>query len=703
MRAKAFLPLLFTLVFLLLLVPIYSLTSPVSADPDGGTVLTLLHNNDGESSLLPLEYVVPPNIGYPNEVTVTLDVGSVAAFKTVTDEAIGEARSLGHSVVNVYAGDAFLPSSELRCSLPPFPEEDPVWDAVAQRQIAYDAHIFGNHEFDLGPGFLRRFIRDFAVDGELDQPFLSANLDFSQAEGYDELIDPDGLIVGETTDGRVIAHSLLLTDSATNESFGIIGATTPELPTISSPGDVQVTTSNITETAGVVQQEIDRLYDNYGVQKIIFVSHLQSVENDRQLIALLRRVDVAVAGGGDEVLVNLAVPTEEQLLPGELAPIQGDYPTEVLDADGRTVYLVTTAGNYKYLGRVDVEFDAEGEVSNVLADSSYPRPVIPESDIAADLGLENAVPMDQGIVETVYDPLLNCIEDFANTVVARSEIYLDVSRAGVRGRESNAGDMIADSFLYVYQLYSDTNNLPTDAPVVAVQNGGGIRQNAGDVIPTGDLPGLITRQNTIDVLPFFNFVTAITSVTPDQFKSVMEHSAALLPEPAGRFLQVGGFQVTYDISNSAGNRVISVMLDDGTAIVENGEVVEGAPNVTVVTNSFTADGGDDYQTFAAIPDENKVNLITTQGVALDYEAAWLAYLQSDEFPIEGDPPLHTIQAEDSRYQYPDGAGRITILTEPTAITLDTLAAEPVSTSPWLLAAGMLLLVFSGMVMRRRLR
>ena len=47
---------------------------------DGGVTLTLLHNNDGESSLLPLTNAVTTTTG----VTTSLPVGSVAAFKTLT-------------------------------------------------------------------------------------------------------------------------------------------------------------------------------------------------------------------------------------------------------------------------------------------------------------------------------------------------------------------------------------------------------------------------------------------------------------------------------------------------------------------------------------------------------------------------------------------------------------------------------------------
>ena len=67
-------------------------------------------------------------------------------------------------------------------------------------------------------------------------------------------------------------------------------------------------------------------------------------------------------------------------------------------------------------------------------------------------------------------------------------------------------------------------------------------------------------------------------------------------------------------------------LDDGTPIIAAGAVVAGAPNVSIVTNSFTADGGDNYAGFGQIPPTRKVNL------GLTYEQALVEYLLSFPSP-----------------------------------------------------------------------
>ena len=101
------------------------------------------------------------------------------------------------------------------------------------------------------------------------------------------------------------------------------------------------------------------------------------------------------------------------------------------------------------------------------------------------------------------------------------------------------------------------------------------------------------------------------------------------------------------------------MLDDGTEIVKYGEVVAGAPNVDLLTNSYTAGGGDAYFWFGNNTDQ--ALLRDQSGNKLSYRQAWTDYLKSfPEKEIAGQS-LPTIPASDERYQA-GGEGRITINT-----------------------------------------
>jgi hypothetical protein len=101
-----------------------------------------------------------------------------------------------------------------------------------------------------------------------------------------------------------------------------------------------------------------------------------------------------------------------------------------------------------------------------------------------------------------------------------------------------------------------------------------------------------------------------------------------------------------------GSRVVSAELPDGTEIIDAGAVVPGAPSVRIVTNSFTAAGGDNFTTLTNTPAADRVNLGTT------YESAWVDYLQS---LAPGTPGGLTSRPTITAAQYPEaGEGRITV-------------------------------------------
>ena len=97
-----------------------------------------------------------------------------------------------------------------------------------------------------------------------------------------------------------------------------------------------------------------------------------------------------------------------------------------------------------------------------------------------------------------------------------------------------------------------------------------------------------------------------------------------------------------------GERVVSVELSDGTVMISDGTVAADAPDLTIVTNSFTAAGGDNYPWLGDNP--NKVQFPVT------YEQAWVEFMLT--FPAGG-TGLPTIPG-DNGYQE-GGEGRITML------------------------------------------
>lgn len=132
--------------------------------------------------------------------------------------------------------------------------------------------------------------------------------------------------------------------------------------------------------------------------------------------------------------------------------------------------------------------------------TSYPRRVIPSSSVSKALGISDAVTPDAKIVSAVEVPLNACLTGFAKPI-ASSQIVFATDRGsatvlGVRTAETNGGNLVADSFIHAYNTRAAGASLPAAGsanPLVALQNGGGIRQNGGVTLPTSGAVGAISE------------------------------------------------------------------------------------------------------------------------------------------------------------------------------------------------------------------
>jgi 2',3'-cyclic-nucleotide 2'-phosphodiesterase (5'-nucleotidase family) len=103
----------------------------------------------------------------------------------------------------------------------------------------------------------------------------------------------------------------------------------------------------------------------------------------------------------------------------------------------------------------------------------------------------------------------------------------------------------------------------------------------------------------VTVLPFGNF-SVKGEVTGPQLEAMLEHGLALVPTADGRFPQISGLCVTYDIQQPAGSRIglTSVVRPDPVTGSCTGPGVTAVNllggSYTIATNDFTASGGDLY-------------------------------------------------------------------------------------------------------------
>ncbi len=556
--------------------------------------LTILHVGDQESWLLSAQG------NLRDDASQALSFyGGIDRLASVMSGAEAAAQAAGRSVIKLNAGDAFLPGPRFKASQinlgTAFGGGQDYYDAIAMRHIGFHAAVFGNHEFDEGAATAARFAE---VSGTR---YLSANLDFSSTPAFASL----------AAAGTVAPYTIVTT--AGGSKVALVGATTPLLPRISSPGPVGLIgynpaasdEQNLISLAGTIQNNVNAARAA-GAGTVVLMSHLQNWNNERGIvIPRLTGVDVVLSGGGHELMAN----TSDALLPGDTRALTG-YPQTVKDAANKDVLVVTSSFGNRYVGELNLTIDPlTGGVSSV--DGAR---MLRVSGAAADTDRVNG---DSFLKGAVVDPVAAYIAVLNATKIGSAALALNGERgaagtpgsfvAGVRNAETNLGNLVADAVRFAGRTE------------VAIQNGGGIRAS----IAAGD----VTVGDTFNVLPFTNLVKVAPSVNATQLKIILEHSVATAsPSGAvnGRFAQVSGLQVTYDTRRAAGDRVVRVVLDDGTVLIDGGAVVDAARLFSLATIDFTANGGDGYPfSNAGIAFQNTVTTVT-------YQEALARYIETPE-------------------------------------------------------------------------
>ena len=155
-----------------------------------------------------------------------------------------------------------------------------------------------------------------------------------------------------------------------------------------------------------------------------------------------------------------------------------------------------------------------------------------------------------------------------NEVVATAPYILDGERADVRTKETNLGNILAESLLDI------------SAADVAFTNGGGIRASINI--------GEVTKGEILTVLPYGNTVRVINLSGAD-IKAALEHGISDYPEPKGAFPHIAGMSLEFDSSKDAGSRITKLLI--------GGVLVDKSKMYSLVTNDFLSDGGDGYSMF----------------------------------------------------------------------------------------------------------
>lgn len=98
----------------------------------------------------------------------------------------------------------------------------------------------------------------------------------------------------------------------------------------------------------------------------------------------------------------------------------------------------------------------------------------------------------------------------------------------------------------------------------------------------------------MNVLPFEHSFDSL-SLKGEYIRAALEHSASDWESKAGRFLQVSGIQVTYNMHAEVGSRVcgVCVVREDGVY-----EVLDDEASYSMVVAKYPSNGGDGYSSIA---------------------------------------------------------------------------------------------------------
>ena len=462
-------------------------------------------------------------------------------------------------------------------------------------KMKYDAMAVGNHEFDFGLDEAKKYKEI------LKFPLLSANTYVNGARLFEAstIIDKDKSVKGD----EVV----------------VIGVTTPETATKTHPKNVQGVTFKdpIPEVLNVVkeiQAKAKATGDDY--KTYVILAHLgvdTTTPNEWRGSTLADELSKSPLLKGKRVVV-----------------IDGHSHTVESKTYGDNVTYNQTGSYLNNIGKVTLKPNSllgtpslikASETTNVTPNAEVKKLV---DKIKAKYDAENAV-----------------------VVVKNSPVELSGTRENVRVRETNLGNVVADS-LYEYGQTGFQNK--TD---IAVTNGGGLRETIAKDKP-------ITKGSVIAVLPFGNTISQIKVSGKDVLamfekslgsilqvdkagKTVLDENGQPLLEPSGGFLHVSGAKVYYDTNLPSGKRVLRVEVKNH----DTGAYDKLDLNKTyyLTTNDFLAAGGDGYTMLGGAREEGPSMDVAFQNYLEKADLTKYAVINPNSRTISVDSKTYKFEAE----------------------------------------------------------
>ncbi|XP_037510415.1 LOW QUALITY PROTEIN: protein 5NUC-like [Rhipicephalus sanguineus] len=410
--------------------------------------------------------------------------------------------------------------------------------SAVMTRMDYDYVCLGNHEFDDGPEGLAHHL--LALQ-KANVTIVGTNTNFSDEPALRNISLPKSVKI-----------------KINNVTVGIVGAVLPETRFLSNTGKVQ-----FEDEIQSIRREAEKL-ESEEVKVIVAITH-SGYPRDIEIVKQVEQLDLLVGGHTNTFLYH------GQGYPKENTP-EGDYPTVVNRSDGSIGLVVQDYWFGKFLGFLQVSFDNNGKVTKWTG-----NPVL----------LNSSVQEDQEMLD-VIDCYKENVTRAISEVIGISKVKLEQADQICRLRECTLGNLIADGFFAYYAdkessepgMWSDVNG--------ALFNGGAVRAP----IPQNRN---ITMGHILATMPFGMSVVIMT-LNGSELRSMFEYSVSeySFQKKQGRFLQVSGIRVTYNLHYPRNCRVVSLQVLCRRCKVPRYETVNDTGVYKIVTTDYITKGGDGY-------------------------------------------------------------------------------------------------------------
>ncbi len=451
-------------------------------------------------------------------------------------------RAANPNTITLTAGDDFGASPPISSFF------DEVPGVLGERLMGIQVGTFGNHNFDAGIDHLQDMI-DLA--GSTDPSVVGTPFEYVSAN----LTNRDANLTG-VKDYKIFEFQ--------GVKVAVIGITNPEAPSLVFPGNFGTIVPSDPIAAAMRARDAAR---EDGAKVFVAITHMGIEGRDSNNVAFGPLVDFANGLSGFDLVF-------------------GDHTNFMYQAEINGALVIENLSKGGSYSRTSLTV-RRGTADLISRSNTFVTPTA------------SLVTPDQAVLDMLAPyraalaPILSVQLGTSSVVVPRADIC---GRVDGRLCESLVGDIVTDAMM------------AHTGATLALTNAGGLRanltcpatDNLTDFCPAFTPPPYpITRGQTYEVLPFGNFAVTV-DVNGAELKTMLEQGLSAMPGASGRYPQVGGMCVTYNVEAAIGSRVTSVVRQaaDGTC---TGAAVglTSASSYTLATNDFTAAGGDGYPNFAS--------------------------------------------------------------------------------------------------------